>query len=339
MQIIPLIDLREGTLPELLDTHRRRALALIEAGRRTFGRLGYAASLPLLPLADRLARKWLEKTSNPYRSEIAAFAARLRASGLWALNMCYEFGCTSGVYATSEGPVLLRVLDWPFEGLGKHMVVAQQSTQAGEFYNVTWPGLSGVFTAMAPGRFAVALNQAPMRRFRTGIHTDWLRGRMMVWKSKGLPPAHLLRKVCETARDYDEARLMLLTEPICIPVIYVLAGTAEHEGCVIERLEEGAALREMKGRGSISAANHFLSHINGLGYGWRPREVDSCGRAVAAGAIQTQEAEDPEMGWFTPPIANHNSRMCFSGNAATGALSLMGTQGEQPVTELLKVKP
>ena len=35
---------------------------------------------------------------------------------------------------------------------------------AGEFFNITWPGFVGALTAMAPWRFAAAINQAPLWR-------------------------------------------------------------------------------------------------------------------------------------------------------------------------------
>jgi hypothetical protein len=40
-------------------------------------------------------------------------------------------------------------------------MVARHQAEAGRFLNVTWPGYAGVTTAMAPGRFSAALNQAP----------------------------------------------------------------------------------------------------------------------------------------------------------------------------------
>jgi hypothetical protein len=334
MQQIPLIDIRESGPGALLDAHTESARALIAASRNSFGPLVKAASYLVSPVGDRLVERWLEKTNNPYREEIAGFAKKLGGSGIHALNLVYEFGCTSGVYATSSGPRLLRVLDWPFHGLGKHLVVAHQEGAAGEFHNATWPAVSGVYTAMAEGRFAVALNQAPMRRHKGGMIRDWWTNRRMVWQADGLPPEHLLRKVCEEATNYEVAKQMLLRTKIALPVIYILAGTRPGEGCVIERLEEGAALREMNAEGRVYAANHFLSHLNGIGYGWRPREMDSCGRAVCAGTITPEQASDPQMDWFKFPVANLNSRVCFAATAASGEMSLMGTEGEEKVTEL-----
>jgi hypothetical protein len=337
MQQIPLIDIREATPTSVLETHAGQARSLIAASRRSFGPLAHAASYAAAPAGDWLARRWLARTGNPYLPEIRDFARKLDVAGVYALNLVYEFGCTSGVYATDAGPRLLRVLDWPFQDLGRHTIVTRQRGPAGDFHNVTWPATSGVFSAMAEGRFAVALNQAPMRRHKSGLLLDWFKNRLMAGRANGLPPAHLLRKVCETAASYGEARKMLAQEPVCIPVIYILAGMREGEGCIIERLEESAAIRDMGANRSVYAANHFLSHLNGIGYGWRPREVDSCGRAVCAGIINAKEAGDPAMPWFKSPIANHNSRLCLSANPAEGTLSVMGTEGVAPTTELFRI--
>ncbi len=337
MQIIPLIDLRDTTPLHLLDRHADKALDLIQASRSVFGRVSELASYAALPAGDWLARRWLDKTSNPYREEIAAYARILGIPGVYALNLVYEFGCTSGVYATKEGPQLLRVLDWPFRKLGEHLIVAHQKGVSGDFHNVTWPAVSGVYSAMAEGRFAVALNQAPMRRHNSGIWLDWLKNRILANKARGLPPAHLLRKVCETASDYAHAKQMLMNEPVAIPVIYVLAGTQDGEGCVIERLEDGAAVREMGTGSSVNAANHFLSHINGIGKGWMPREIDSCGRALCANTLTEEQAADPLMGWLKPPIANIMNRVCFSANPSQGTMSLMGMEGLSQVTDIFRL--
>lgn len=49
--------------------------------------------------------------------------------------------------------------------------VARQRGVAVDFRSVTWPGFDGLLTAVAPGRFAASINQAPMRR-RTRVR--WL---------------------------------------------------------------------------------------------------------------------------------------------------------------------
>jgi hypothetical protein len=80
------------------------------------------------------------------------------------------------------------------------------------------------------------------------------------------------------------------------------------------------------------AANHF-EQLQGA---WRPRPIDSAGRASAArrpGPILPVD----DFGWFTAPIANINSRLAFSAAARDGSLALMGTRGSQPTTEILRL--
>lgn len=334
MEQIPFIDIRHGNPSEIAREHRQRGITLIGASKNAFGLASRLAAGAALPLGDSIARRWLSKTNNPYRHEIDATAAVLGIKGVHALNLCYEWGCTSGAYEKNGGVTLTRILDWPFPALGECMVVAHQKGEAGEFYNMTWPGMAGVFNAVAPGRFAAALNQAPMRRYRLDIVSDWMRNRLRVRRAHALPPAHLLRKAFEEAGSYDEAKEMLSREPVAIPVIYILSGTQPGQGCVIERLEDAAEVRLMRD-GKISAANHFESRLNGIGHGWLPRAIDShdrahCGRELCGPLL------DDDFGWFRPPIANRLSRLVLSADAATGSFNLMGTEGQRPVTPVYR---
>ena len=103
------------------------------------------------------------RSGSPYIGEIAAISGALGFSGVWFLNGSYQWGCTA--YARDDdAPWLVRTLDWPFPGLGRHVEVARMAGPGGEFYSVTWPGFVGVLTGMAPGRFAASINQAPMWR-------------------------------------------------------------------------------------------------------------------------------------------------------------------------------
>lgn len=329
---IPYIDLRDGTPLDLLRERVDGARALVRAAARTYGPLGRAASLAALPLGDSASRAWLRRTANPYLEEIREIAAITGMKGAWLLNVCFEWGCTSGVWNSNDGPHLRRVLDWPFPALGEHVVVAHQKGPAGEFLNVTWPGMSGVLNASAPGRFAAAINQAPSR-IRGGPAGDWLRARMDVRRMNALPPLHLMRRVFETAPDYANAREMLCETPIAVPAIFILAGIAKGEGCVIERTENAFALRTMDEK-SVCATNHFERQLDHSGKGWRPRPIDSAGRMVCARGL---DGEMGDFAWFVPPIANINTRLAMTANPATGALSAMGTAGVCPVTEPFRV--
>src|ERR1700720_3192773 len=72
---------------------------------------------PLVPLLDRLARRWLKRSRSPYIGEIDAIAAELGYSGVWFLNSSYEWGCTALARDDDGVPTIARTLDWPFPGL------------------------------------------------------------------------------------------------------------------------------------------------------------------------------------------------------------------------------
>jgi hypothetical protein len=329
---IPYVDIRGYTPLELMFLYRRSARALVEGAKRTFGETSRLASALAMPWADHASRRWLEKSENPYLHEIAAMAEALGQPGVYTLNVCFEWGCTSGVWRSEGSPLLRRVLDWPFPALGEHIVIAHQKGPAGDFFNATWPGLSGILQAMAPGRFAAAINQAPMRRRGAGVVGDWALGRIAVGRNFALPPSHLLRRVFETAADYTEAKAMLCATPIAVPAIFTLAGMRSSEGCVIERTEDAFAVREMAD-GHICATNHFESHLNQTGHGWRARPIDSRGRLVCARTL----GPSADLSWFMAPIANVNSRLALTANAVKGSLMVMGTAGATPATAIFRL--
>jgi hypothetical protein len=328
---IPLVDIGDASPVELVRMFPERAHALANAAKSTFGVASRAVAAASLPLADRASRNWLERANNPYQEEIKELAAILGIRGAWFLNVCFEWACTTGVWETEGGPLLRRVLDWPFPKLGENIVVARHHARAGFFLNMTWPGFNGVLQAMAPDRFAAAINQAPIRRRGTGYAGDWLQARIAVSKSAALPPAHLLRRVFETAANYAAAKDLLCHTPIAVPAIFILSGAAVGEGCVIERTENTFALRTMES-GRVCAGNHFEAHPRDTRRGWRPRPIDSMGRAECARGLPSDLAG---FDWFISPIANAHSRLVFTANAASHALALKGVHGTEAVTQTL----
>jgi hypothetical protein len=332
---IPFCDIRGGTSLDLLKAHEATARALASAAINTFGLVSRTAAAALMPAGDRASRAWLARTDNPHLKEIDALASHLGIRGVYFLNAIFEWGCTSGVWRAQDGPTMHRVLDWGFPDLGKHMVVALQSGPAGAFYNITWPGLVGSFNGFAPGRFAGAINQAPMRMHKRGMVGDWVKNRIAVRDGLGTPPAHLLRQVLETAPDYAAAKTMLSETRLAVPAIFILSGVQGGEGCIIERSEDEAGIRPLDGA-AVCVANHFESALDRAGLGWRARPIDSAGRAACARGLRADEFA-ADFGWFKAPIANGNSRLAFNANAATGALALMGTDGPRPVTQVFRL--
>ena len=164
------------------------------------------------------------------------------------------------------GAPVIRVLDWQTPGLGSNLVCAKVTgAPAGPFAVLTWPGYTGVLQVMAPGRLSAALNQAPMRDPTGFFCVDWAVNRRRVWKMPFPTPAHLLRRVVEEARDFNEARRMLADALISTPGSYVAApGLEPNETVVIERTEHEARVRH--GAEAVAA-----SHWCGLGWAGRAR--------------------------------------------------------------------
>jgi hypothetical protein len=277
-------------------------------------------------ITDPISRQWLARAGNPYLDEIDAIAVLTGRPGTYTLNTSFEWGCTCGVGNDPEGGVrLLRVLDWGQQGLGRGLIVVRQRGAAGDFVSITWPGFVGVATAMAPGRFALALNQPPMKTSGLAMPFGWASARFGVWRSRALPPSHLLRKVCETCSNYDEARDALLTTPLCLPALFALGGVDAGQGCVIERTEHEGVSRALP----AAVANHWV----GL-----PRRGKPRGDASRERQQLMEQAVTNAGPWVVEPIINRDTRLVATINPARGLLSVQGWEREGPVTALLTLQ-
>ncbi|MQX37279.1 hypothetical protein [Roseospira navarrensis] len=323
LPVIPVIDIGAGGAPALLAATRDRADALLDQARRTY-------TAPVLRLADRLCARWLARNATPYGDELRRVAADTGAPGALALNLSHQWACTAAAAPDRPedggGVTLLRTLDWDMPGLGAGLVVARLTGPAGAVLAVTWPGYAGVLTGLAPGRFAVALNQAPIsgpgpRPWR------WLIDRRRVWASTAPPPDHLLRDILETAPDATTALHRLREAPVCVPCILTLAGVDRSEAWTIEKDWTGTRIRQHP----AVAANHWGADIP-----CHPRGRDSVGRRVAMiEAIEAIEAGARDFAWLRPPILWPATRLAVEANAATGTLRVQGMEGARAVTARL----
>ena len=187
-------------------------------------------------------------------------------------------------------------------------------------------------TAMAPGRFAAAINQPPMKRHTPVGWVDWAVERAAVWRRRFIPAVHLLRRVFEAAETFEAAKRMLCDTPIAMPAFFSLSGTRQEDGCVIERTETEAFVRDGDGRpGHASVANHWIAG----GFDGRLRGIDSPGRYA-----QMERCRDGVEGgfdWVVPPILNPTTRLAVTANATAGTLEVRGYEaagldGVSPVT-------
>lgn len=318
---LPAIPLHEiAAAQDLLDLEPARLAALIDAAERRYPR-------PAIALADRLSKRWLHAGANPYLEEIEAVAARLGRPGAHFLNLSYEWACTCsiGPAPNGAGGRLTRVLDWPFQGLGSQIVAARQQGPAGPWINLTWPGFTGVIQGHAPGRFSAAFNQAPLRRRSPFKALDWALDRHGLWRSRALPPGHLLRRVFDAAIDFASARAMLAEVPLALPAIFSLVGPGAGEQAVIERLEDRAVVHEGPPRSFVVAANHWTD--GGLPPA-RARGTASDRRA----AVMREEAASagPDLAWLKPPVLNPTTRLAFYAEPASGRLVAQGFEAEGP---------
>ncbi len=319
---IPVIEaLGPAPALELMADDAARLDHLAQAARARYG-------LGLIVTADRLSRRWVVRNTSPYGGEIAEIARRMGAPGGWFLNASFEWGCTCGLVRDPDTGAftLLRVLDWPLPGLGRSLVAALQRGPAGEFLNLTWPGFAGAVTAIAAGRFCAALNQAPMPRRGLGKYGDWTAERLRVWRSRELPPMHLLRQVFERCQSYADARLALVHTPIALPAIYVLAGARPGEGCIIERMPEAARLHEAPG----CVANHWLSpDLKGRDRGIRSIDRLAVMRKVTGGPPPWN------LDWLAEPMLNQTTRLAAVLDAAGGRVLARAFEDDGPATETL----
>ncbi len=84
--------------------------------------------------------------------------------------------------------------------------IAHKWGEAGDFYNVTWPGYVGTLTGMAPGRLPPLSTR---RRCWRRTRHPWLRpvdiaanAHARHWRIRHIPPDQLLRQVFETCSDF-----------------------------------------------------------------------------------------------------------------------------------------
>lgn len=317
MREIPLIKAGDGGAPATLAGGEAQLAEIMELARRRFGPLALRAG-------DRLSRRWLAKTANPYTAEIAAVADAVGGPGAYLLNMSYEWACTTGIGPDPAGPGnrILRTLDWDLAGLGRNLIVAHQRGPAGDYFNVTWPGFAGITTAMAPGRFSVALNQPPMRQRHRAFPLDWMRNRFGVWRTGGLPPVHALRHVCDHCADAGAARAYLERVRLCLPGFFSVSGADAGEGFIVERSENRAATHETP----ACIANHW-------------RRLDEAGRSRGylsedrlALMEATRDGAPGDFSWVVPPILNATTRVAVVANAKACTLRVGGYEADGPAT-------
>lgn len=181
---------------------------------------------------------WAAGLGMPHRDLIAVNAAfelcQLNESKITSPSLLFE--------DPDLGVVHARNVDFEMKEIGEATVVYHFVGGPLEFMAVSLPGLTGVLSGMAPGRFSVSMaNATPQGR-----------------PTLDFCPQMLIRHVLETAKDYDAAVALLSDTPLRSPVLFTVAGVKPGQGCIIERTRKDAAVRPYGG-GVLVAANHYVS--------------------------------------------------------------------------------
>lgn len=324
----------EGTNRAEIRT-RDRCKRLLRAARQYYGPW-FSPFLSVGMLAgDRVAARWMARQPEPYNryfAPIRDLSHEMRRPGILALNLSMELtACTSGVFSPDNRQMqLLRALDWEMQGVAENTIIQHEQHEAGEFYNITLPGFAGMLTGHAPGRFSVAINQAPSRAHWLPGKAGNLIGNKRSWtRAEGWCPSHLLRYVFETAEDYGKAVELLSKEKLCTPVIFIIAGPYCNEGLVIERTEDSCFWRAAPD----AAANNW-SHDFQPQELWCNRRPPSRLRQSFMRSIWQEEMPWREHQWLRPPILNEATQIVVEANPHpdNGYLAVWGLENRRYIT-------
>jgi acid ceramidase len=181
------------------------------------------------------------------------------------------FGCTAFAVETPGGILHARNLDWWAEnGVLERCTATSHfsGAQAGDFTTVGWPGFIGVFSGIAPGRFAISLN-AVLSRDPVQVAT---------------PVVFLIRAVLEEARSFSDALATLSNAVLPCDCLLLLTGVRAGELVVIERTPSRYALRHAKD-GYVCVTNGYLQLDAGLGASHSELLATWCARFERVGAL------------------------------------------------------
>ena len=292
----------DGGMVKLALRHRR----LVNALERSIAPTD--ADFARMKRSSNLLMGWHRRVENPYLAELES----LHEMGflIYPMNGALEFGCTTAMVTRHNRPVLWRTLDWPWPHMAGGLLVVQMPSTHGVWYNVTWPNFVGVANALAPGRFALAVNRAPSwYEVKPATH------RRLVLNSKNRSPLHLAREVMQHAPDYATAKQWLLSSKLCTTAIFTLVGMDTGERCVIEHWSD----RTIEVPDAVAATNHWQA--------FPPNRV----RPSEQSKVRLREMKARlgvgyirPLGWLTEPVLFEHTVLAMEACPASGVLRVRG---------------
>jgi hypothetical protein len=193
------------------------------------------------------------------RDEVQDLArlAEVSAGRIIVANLLYDFfagACSTFITPTKHGPLHARNLDWEFpEQLLRRAttVLRVHNAPHGDYCSATWPGLFGMLTGMAPGRFSVSVNY--VRHALSSVAHKFLRRALTGY----VPVTWAVRHAFDELDSYDEAVEYLSNVSLLAPVLLAVSGTESHEACIIERTPRKAYRRTFKDGCPLYLTNHY----------------------------------------------------------------------------------
>lgn len=294
-------------------TQTRQARALLDAYERDLGLARGPADL-LVDTLDAMLPADLRAEHDAVAAALAVPRQKvLLASGYYDAIKAV-LGCSAFAVDCGDGVLHGRNLDWwTADGLLRDATLVTRfvGAPAGEFTTVGWPGFLGVFSAVAPGRFAVTLNSVLSEEPTQLV----------------LPVVLLLRSVLATAPDFTTAVARLATTPIPCDCLLLVSGTRCGERVVVERTPTRHALRH-SGNDPLVVTNDYrsLAENGNDSAGSSPIAATSCSRYDALRADVTRKPPR-DLGSCLLPLASPSVRMTITVqqmafHAQTGAFAV-----------------
>jgi predicted choloylglycine hydrolase len=153
--------------------------------------------------------------------------------------------CTSVAFYHSDfGMVHCRNLDWPLPQIKDATVILNCKSNAGPFKAVTVPGMVGVLSGVAKGRFSITINSKE--------DSDHLMPFAQGWSAP-----LLVRWILENCENYEAARRELKKASAFVPFFVTLAGRKRGQAVVFEINTTARNRFYESSEGPVAVANHF----------------------------------------------------------------------------------
>jgi acid ceramidase len=199
-------------------------------------------------------KAWAKHAGCPIHKVISANLA-------YELSQIYDYAnrkigfCSSVAFnQPGIGMVHARNMDWPLDGVrAATCLVDHINGPAGDFTSISMPGMVGVLSGVAKGRFSVSINQAPTTPGSVPVKS--LTPNLM----SGWSALLLLRWVFENCLTYEDAVQELLDSKSIVPVFFQVVGAKRDQACVIEVMPSGNnGIYEYTRGIPLGISNHYL---------------------------------------------------------------------------------